>query len=85
MNAYFVDWPTDILPDLADVWLRAPDRRAVTNAEARIDKLLADNPIGNGRHLSEGLYQLRVPPLCVTYTVDVAQHRVEINSVYAIP
>ena len=54
-------------------------------AQARIDQLLGANPIGNGKHLAEGLYQLRVSPLSVTYTVDTVQRRVEINSVRTIP
>jgi hypothetical protein len=61
--------------------LGAPDRRAVTAAEARIDQLLGTNPVGNGRHLSERLYSLHVPPLTVTYTVDTVQKRVEVTSV----
>jgi hypothetical protein len=85
MSPFAVDYPADVLADLADVWLRAPDRQAVTNAQAQIDQLLSANPIGNGRHLAEGLFQLQVSPLCVSYAVDLVQRRVEINSLHAIP
>lgn len=85
MNPFAVDWRSDVLTDLAAAWLVAPDRQAVTDAQARIDQLLSANPVGNGRHLAEGLYQLKVSPLCVTYTVDTAERRVEIDSVRTIP
>ena len=71
---------------LTALWLGNPARRqAITGAQAAIDRLLEADPLGNGHHLSEGLYRLRVPPLSVTFTVDVPARRVEINSVSLIP
>lgn len=37
MTPFWVEWPPDVLSDLADIWLQAPDRQAVTDAQARID------------------------------------------------
>jgi mRNA-degrading endonuclease RelE of RelBE toxin-antitoxin system len=71
----------DVLGDLADIWLIAPDRQAVTDAQARIDELLSQDPVRHGQHLSEGLYRLRVPPLTITYTVDPDRREVEVTSV----
>jgi hypothetical protein len=81
MTSYAVDWPEEVLSDLTDIWLRAPDRQAVTDAQARIDRLLGANPFGNGIHVSEGLYSLHAPPLAVSYTIDPSARRVEIQSV----
>ncbi len=76
---YDVDWNDDVLSDLADLWQLAPDRQAVTDAQARIDQLLGRDPIGHGRHVSEGLYQLRVRPLVVSYTIDRAKRLVQVT------
>ena len=85
MNGYTVDWSPQALRSLATAWLNARDRQAVTQAEARIDALLAADPLGNGRHLSEGLYILSVPPLVVFSSVDPARRAVEITDVTALP
>jgi hypothetical protein len=85
MTPFSVDWPPDILSDLTDIWLQAPDRQAVTDAQARIDRLLGRNPLGHVRPLSEGLYRLDVYPLVVTYAVDPDRYSVRIESVRAVP
>lgn len=82
MSPFSVDWPPEILSDLADIWLQAPDRQAVTDAEASIDRLLKRGPLNYGIHLSEGLYRIEVPPLIVTYAVDTARSHVEVASVH---
>jgi hypothetical protein len=82
MTIFSVEWPPEVLSDLADIWLNAPNRQAVTDAEAEIDRLLCRDPHTKGLHLSEGLYRLDVAPLVVTYTVDLTQHHVEVTSVY---
>ena len=38
MNPFSVEWLSDILQTLADIWLQAPDRQAVTAAQARADQ-----------------------------------------------
>lgn len=82
---YTVDWPEHVLADLAAIWLAAPDRRAVTDAEARANRLLAANPHGAGQHLREGLYRVVVSPLILTYTIDDTARRVEVQSVRFAP
>ena len=81
MTPFAVEWPPEILSSLAAIWLRAPDRQAVTDAQQRIDDLLSRNPLGNGRHLSEGLYRLDVRPLAVVYSVDSGRRHVKIESI----
>lgn len=62
MISYRVDWEPKAEQDLTLIWLQTFDP-AVTSAQARIDDLLARNPTGHGRYLSEGLYQIRITPL----------------------
>jgi hypothetical protein len=85
MSPFDVEWPPPMLSDLADIWMKAPDRQAVTDASAEIDDLLSRDPLNHGVHLSEGLYRLRVVPLVVTFTINLAQRQVKINSVYTTP
>jgi len=85
VSPFAVIWLPNVLSDLATLWVQAPNRRAVTDAQARIDQLLGANPTGHGRHLSEGLYHLHVPPLAVTYTIDTNRRRVEVTSVHHVP
>lgn len=85
MTPYAVDWNQGALSDLADIWAQASDRRAVTDASDAADKLLANDPIKHGRHESEGLYRLVVPPLVIFYGVDMARRRVEVSRVWYRP
>jgi hypothetical protein len=51
---------------LADVWLRAADRKAITQAATIIDHLLALEPLAHGEEFY-GDRILVVLPLAVTY------------------
>lgn len=57
----------------------------ITRAQARADRLLAGDPIGNGRWLSEGLYQLVVFPLVVNYSVDAGRRQAQVTWVRYSP
>jgi hypothetical protein len=85
MSGWTVDWNEDAQNGLAAAYLNAANRPAVTQAQADIDRLLAANPLGHGRLLSEGLYRLDVPPLFVVYTVDQAARFVQVTGVGTIP
>jgi hypothetical protein len=74
-----VQWDPAAEDELARIWLRAADRGAVSAAQARADQLLSRDPLTNGRHLSEGLYQIDVPPLAISYTVDQARQLVVVT------
>ena len=60
--SYTVDWDAAARATLATIWIRAANRQAVTAAQARIDRLLAADPLGNGAAVVEGLYAVEVYP-----------------------
>jgi hypothetical protein len=84
MNSHTVEWLDAAEDELTRIWLRAANRAAVTAAQHQADQLLARNPHGNGRYLSEGLYQIDCPPLAISYTIDDSRHRVEVTWVREI-
>lgn len=79
MMPFTVEWDTDAENELARIYMQASDPMAVTQAQARADKLLASNPVGNGQLLSEGLYRIDVWPLVVNYTIDSARRHVQVT------
>ncbi len=83
MTSYKVKWRKLALRGLATAFLNAANRKAITQAQARADQLLAQSPHNCGKHLSEGLYRLAVPPLVLTYTIDDDRRMVEVTSLYA--
>ena len=66
---------------LTAIWLLSPDRRAVTAAQARIDQLLAADPLGHGFPVSEGLYAIEVHALRPAFELSVADRRVKVVAV----
>jgi hypothetical protein len=76
---FTVGWDTGAEDALATIWIAGPDFLAITRASATADQLLALDPLGLGEYLSEGLWWLRVPPLVVHYTVDLARRHVEVT------
>jgi hypothetical protein len=83
--SWHVDWISVAEDQLADNWVQAPDRRAVTAAEAAIQNLLARDPLGQGAAVSEGLRKLTVVPLTVYYEVKPTQNIVEVQAVASTP
>jgi hypothetical protein len=79
VTGWQVEWDPGAEDELARIWLRASDRAAVTSAQAHADRLLTQDPVTHGRHLSEGLYALDVPPLVLTYTLDSSTRAVEVT------
>jgi hypothetical protein len=55
----------------------------VAAAANRIDKLLAQDPFGSGRSLSEGLYLIRIQPVTMWYTINAVARHVEITWVWS--
>ena len=82
---FFVDWTDEGLAALAHVWTVATNRKAVNIAQAKIDRLLAGNPINNGFILSEDLYAIQVHPLRVYYEVFESDHVVEVVTAGLLP
>lgn len=79
---FTVGWEQDAYRELVQLWAIAPDPAAVRTARETAERLLAADPLGGGRHLAEGLWQLHVPPLVVCYTVDPSRQHVEITDVF---
>ena len=82
---YTVAWEDDAVIDLTVIWNGAPDRRAVTAAQAKIDRLLAANPLGNGYPVSEGLYAIAAHPLHAQFEISDADRSVKVVSVRKLP
>lgn len=85
MSSFAVEWTPEASAELARIWMQARDRRAVTAAQARIDRLLASDPRQHGHFRSEGLFRIDVPPLSCTYTVDDGGQRVEVTWLWYSP
>lgn len=72
---YTVLWTPAAEQDLAEVWLHAADRVAVTAAADMLDQLLAQNPDQQGEDCFDTVRTLVVPPLGVDFEV-VAMDRI---------
>ena len=78
---FTVEWEPPIRHELHELWAVAPDPAAVRAAHDEVERLLGTDPFGAGRHLSEGLWRLVVPPLVVHYTINPDARMVEITDV----
>ncbi|HJT31645.1 MAG TPA: type II toxin-antitoxin system RelE/ParE family toxin [Pirellulales bacterium] len=78
MIRFHVDWLPDAIDDLAEIWMRAANRASVNFASAMIDQRLAESPSEWGKEVREELYEFNAPPLRVLFTIDDANHVVEI-------
>lgn len=78
---YNLDWDVSARDTLATIWINSANRQAVTAAQARMDRLLAADPLGYGAPLSEGLYVLEVHPLRAVYEIDDTDKTVKVVSV----
>jgi plasmid stabilization system protein ParE len=77
MMRYTVVWHKAALDSLAEAWMTAPDRAAVTAASAKVDAELADDPDEKGESHGEDRL-LIVAPLTVAFCVYPDDRRVEI-------
>lgn len=75
---YTVFWTPSAEEELADIWLNAADRAAITQASHRIDQRLRRDPGNDGESRSRGRRIMIDRPLAVIYrphpedrTVDV--------------
>jgi hypothetical protein len=70
---------------LADIWLKAPDRQNVADAFNRIESLLKHDAHLKGREHPDGWRGLIEPPLAVTFRVSDDDRLVTIMSVFYRP
>jgi hypothetical protein len=82
---YTVTWKPSVKQRLADIWMTAPDRRAVTDAANAIDESLRVDPLGQGESRSGTARILIVIPLAVVYDVHQPDRLVEVLSVRHVP
>jgi hypothetical protein len=67
---------------LADLWLAAADRSAITSASDKIDQLLKDNPLAVGESRVSNIRILFEEPLVVVYDVREADLVVKVWAVW---
>ena len=76
--SYTVVWKRALKQKLAEVWISAPDRAAVSTAANTIDLLLRAAPLDQGEARSGNTRILIVPPLAVVYEIHADDRRVEV-------
>jgi hypothetical protein len=81
MISFTVVWHKLALDELAEIWLAAPDREAVSYAANWIDQQLARDPFGTGAQVSERSRELSVPPLHILFRIREADRIVEVFAV----
>ena len=64
-----VTWKPSAQHDLAEIWLRSLNRRAITLAAAEIERLLLRDPLGVGESRDKDERLLIIFPLAVRYKV----------------
>ncbi len=82
---FTVLWKPNAASLLAEIWLDAPDKRAVTAAADTIDLLLKNNPLDQGESRGDNLRILIVEPLAVLYDVQEDDRTVTVLSVRHVP
>jgi plasmid stabilization system protein ParE len=83
--SYSVTWQPAAENQLADLWLNAPDRDAITAAADRIDRLLSRDPANVGESRAGSRRVVIDSPLVVFYEVREAQQAVYVLRVTRLP
>jgi hypothetical protein len=81
MIRYTVVWLESAQDELAELWIAAQHRNAVTTAAHAIDVLLSQDAPTQGMPVSEGLRALFAPPLRVLFSVEEEDRVVEVACV----
>lgn len=84
MTRYTVIWVQSAQNELAELWMNAHDRRAVSAAADAIDQILALDATEQGVDLAEGLRALFVPPLKVIFSRRGEDRMVEVLRVLTL-
>ena len=82
---YTVTWKPAAKDRLAEIWMAAPDRRAVASAANTIDRSLGDDPLRRGESRSGTCRILVVEPLAVVYDVHELDRLVKVLSIRHVP
>jgi hypothetical protein len=78
---FTVTWHPSAERELAEIWIAATDRQAITQAAHVIDQLLASDPLAQGEEFY-GDRILVVLPLAVTFAVNEQDRTVQILQVW---
>ena len=78
---FTVGWEPDTRAELHQLWATLPDPAGVRAAADTAERLLGDDPIGNGQLLSEELWRIIVPPLRLYYEIDSTRRHVQITDI----
>jgi hypothetical protein len=78
ITRYTVVWLGSAQDELAELWLAAPDRNAVSTAAHPIDAELSGDAATRGVEVSEGLRALFAPPLRILFAVNEEDRLVEV-------
>ena len=82
---YTVLWKPSVKQRLAEIWINAQDRNAVSAAANAIDSLLKVNPSVQGESRSDGSRILILPPLAVVFEANEDDRLVYVLSVRQLP
>jgi hypothetical protein len=78
MTRYTVVWIESELGELADEWIKAPDRKSVTAAVDVIDKELAVDAASKGVEMTDGMRAYFSPPIRDLYRIREDDRIVEV-------
>ena len=78
---FTVIWRRRAQGELANVWINSSDRQAVSDAAARIDRILRIDPHLRGRPF-DGDRILVEEPLAAVFTIDPGDRKVEVLAVW---
>ena len=81
MTRYTVTATRKAEDDLARLWVRASDRRSISQAANSIDHVLREDAPQKGCEVGKGLRQLIVSPLVAEFTVEENDRTVTVWSV----
>ncbi|MEX2092515.1 MAG: hypothetical protein WD971_07545 [Pirellulales bacterium] len=84
MIRFTVVWHEDAQNQLADIWIRAVDRNAVSQAADAVDAYLATDASVKGIVVEGNLCELAVPPLRVLFGVSEPDRLVKIVDVESL-
>ena len=79
---FTIRWIPSAERELAESWLAAPDRNAVTAAAYAIERLLEVDPLRAGESRPNGRRILLEPPLGVLFEVDSKREVVRVVKVW---
>jgi hypothetical protein len=79
---YTVTWLPDAEEELADLWLRASDRSAVTRAAHGLERRLRIDPLDTGEARADDVRIAFMPPLGILFRVLLDDCRVEVIHVW---